>query len=95
MARRSQARAQTDPDAWKPPPHGNAEVHRLIMEEWKRMTPAEALESLVQAGICTPDGELTAPYRDEPEPRDARGKRNMTPPPASTKRVKARRGSRA
>ena len=94
MARRSLAR-KTDVDAWKPPPHANAEVHKLIMEEWKRMTPAEALESLVHAGICTPDGELTEPYRDDPEPRDASGKRKMTPVPRSGTRVKVRRGSRA
>lgn len=52
-----------------PPPHANAEYHRRVMELLKTMTPEEALAISVKAGIHTPDGKLTAPYKP-PEEKD-------------------------
>lgn len=48
----------------KPPPHANAEAHRVAMSQFDRKTPAQRIAVLVKAGICTPDGELTEQYRD-------------------------------
>jgi hypothetical protein len=31
----------------------------------KKLTPAEGRELLVKAGICTPDGKLTKPYKQD------------------------------
>jgi hypothetical protein len=53
------------------PLHANAEVHARIMADLKQMTPAEFLETLVQAGICTPDGKLTEHYAEGAEGPDA------------------------
>jgi hypothetical protein len=54
------------------PPHANAEVHKRLMEDLDRMTPAEFFETLVRAGIYTPEGELTEHYRSGPsEPSDS------------------------
>ena len=53
------------------PPHANAEVHARIMADLQGMTPAEFMVSLVQAGICTPDGKLTEHYADHDEAPDA------------------------
>jgi hypothetical protein len=47
------------------PPHPNAAVHQRIMEDLRKMTPEEFLQSLIEAGICTPDGELAPYYRGE------------------------------
>jgi hypothetical protein len=52
---------QTDP-AFLPPPHANAETHRLIMERLAKMTPAEICQTAVDAGIYTADGQLTEHY---------------------------------
>lgn len=41
-------------------PH--AAVTRRVTAKLKRMTPAEAMESFVAAGIYTPDGRLTSAY---------------------------------
>jgi hypothetical protein len=41
---------------------------REVLEDMYNMTHLEFLESLVDAGIYTPDGELTANYRDDAEP---------------------------
>jgi hypothetical protein len=64
----------TDPSYPPPftlPPHANAEPHRRLVELWSRMTPEEKFQSFVDAGILTPEGELTEYYReslDEPSP---------------------------
>ncbi len=53
-----------------PPPHPNAEAHKRFMAAFRRMTPAERFQTIVDAGICTPDGQFTAPYTsDEPSMR--------------------------
>jgi hypothetical protein len=46
-------------------PHANAEVHKHIMADLKGMTREEFVQSLVDAGIVSPAGELTEHYRDE------------------------------
>lgn len=57
-------------DRWNgftPPPHENAEVHARIMARLETMSREELIAADVRAGIRTPDGQLTAPYRsDEP-----------------------------
>ena len=53
------------------PPHANAEVHARIMADLQGMTPDQFMVSLVQAGICTPDGKLTEHYADQGEALDA------------------------
>lgn len=47
------------------PPHANAEAHARLMARLEKMTPAEFFQTLVDAGIYTPDGELTEHYRDD------------------------------
>lgn len=47
------------------PPHANAEVHKHIMADFLTMTREEFIQSLVDAGIVSPAGELTEHYRDE------------------------------
>ncbi|MCP4549374.1 MAG: hypothetical protein GY835_23210 [bacterium] len=55
------------------PLHSNAAYHRRVMESLETMTPEEALERSVKAGIHTPDGKLTAAYKPpEDEPHDRR-----------------------
>ncbi len=49
----------------KLPPHANAEVHGRIMADLQVMTREEFRQSLVDAGIVTPAGELTEHYRDD------------------------------
>ena len=46
-----------------PPPHANARSHQRVMKLLETMTPEEALALSVAAGIHTPDGKLTAPYK--------------------------------
>lgn len=53
------------------PPHANAEVHARIMADLQGMTPAEFMDSLIQAGICAPDGNLTEHYVTQNEAPDA------------------------
>lgn len=53
------------------PPHANAEVHARIMADLQGMTPAEFMVSLIQAGICAPDGNLTEHYAPQNEAPDA------------------------
>ena len=50
----------------KIPPHVNEDPHRRLMERLRSMSPEEVFQTLVDAGIYTPDGELTSPYRDLP-----------------------------
>lgn len=55
-------------NGFTPPPHENAEVHARVMERLAKMSREELLAGDVRAGIRTPDGQLTAPYRsDEPK----------------------------
>jgi hypothetical protein len=55
-----------------PPPHANAETHKLVMERVAAMTPSDFVQSLVQAGICLPDGQLTEHYRAQPKKKNGR-----------------------
>ncbi|HEX2568672.1 MAG TPA: hypothetical protein VH877_03865 [Polyangia bacterium] len=50
-------RAATKP-AYRIRPHANAEAHARLMERWSKMTSAEIFQTIVDAGIYTPDGEL-------------------------------------
>lgn len=55
-------------NGFTPPPHENAETHARVMERLARMNREELIASSVRAGIRTPDGQLTPPYRsDEPK----------------------------
>lgn len=47
------------------PPHSNAGPHARLMARLEKMTSAEFFQTLVEAGIYTPDGELTEHYRDD------------------------------
>jgi len=51
-------------NAFTLPPHINAETHKLVMARVNTMSDEEFIDSLVQAGICSPDGKLTDNYRD-------------------------------
>ena len=44
-------------------PHANAEAHARFVAEMAKMTPKEIFQTIVDAGIYTPDGELAEPYR--------------------------------
>ena len=44
------------------PPHANEEAHARLMADLQGMTSDEFMVTLVQAGICTPDGKLTEYY---------------------------------
>lgn len=50
-------------NGFSPPPHENAEVHARVMARLHQMSREELIASDVRAGIRTPDGQLTAPYR--------------------------------
>ncbi len=52
-----------------PPPHANAEMHKLIMARVEAMSREEFVQSLVDVGICYPDGQLTEHYRPAPRKR--------------------------
>ena len=54
-------------EGFVPPPHPNARTHRRVMALLESMTPQEALALSVKAGIHTPDGKLTAPYKPPEE----------------------------
>jgi hypothetical protein len=43
----------------------DAEGHRRFMEDLRAMTPKEFFQTLVDAGVYTPDGHLTPPYADD------------------------------
>lgn len=51
--------------AFELPPHANAKPHARLMAELRAMTPDELFQTLVDAGIYTPDGQLTEHYRDD------------------------------
>jgi hypothetical protein len=53
------------PEPFVLPPHINAEPHKRLMERLDKMTKAEQLQSLVNAGICDNDGKLMPPYNGE------------------------------
>lgn len=44
----------------RPVPH--AEATRKVLDALRAMTPAQARETFVRAGILTPDGRLTPAY---------------------------------
>ncbi len=45
---------------------------REILAEMEQMSAEELFQIAVRAGIYTPDGELTPPYRDDAEPSACR-----------------------
>ena len=49
------------------PPHGNAEVHKRLMARLRKMTPKELFQTIVDAGIYKPNGELAEPYTGGPD----------------------------
>jgi hypothetical protein len=52
----------TPPDLHVPMTHhANEDTHRRIMARLAKMTPEEVFQTAVQAGIYTPDGQLTEP----------------------------------
>jgi hypothetical protein len=53
----------SSPPSFTLPPHANAEVHKRFMEWLERATEEEKFQSLVSAGILTPEGEFTEHYR--------------------------------
>lgn len=63
---------KTNPARLEAPAHINAEPHRRLMERLAKMTAKERAKYLfgvsVQAGIYTPDGELTEHYKESPDP---------------------------
>jgi hypothetical protein len=78
-------RAATKP-AYRIRPHANAEAHARLMERWSKMTSAEIFQTIVDAGIYTPDGELAEPYRTpEPSPASPPPKKPRSKRPARTK----------
>jgi hypothetical protein len=46
------------------------ELHERVMARARSLSPEEIFAIAVHAGIYTPEGELTPPYRDD-EPHDA------------------------
>jgi hypothetical protein len=60
-------RADKSRPTFELPPHANAETHARIMARLKKMTPHEIFLTAVEAGIYTPDGQLTEHYRDDSE----------------------------
>lgn len=54
-----------------PEPVAHHAASERVVERLRAMTSADALAALVEAGIVTPDGELTEAYRARPEPKPA------------------------
>jgi hypothetical protein len=48
---------------FQPPPLPGAEAHERAIQRVRKMTPTQQRATLVEAGIYTKDGKLTAPYR--------------------------------
>ncbi len=85
-------RAQT----FLPPPHPNADAHERFVAAFRRMTQAERFQTIVDAGICTPDGKFTAPYTsDEPSMRHPETWKGARPRRASKTASKQARKSAA
>ena len=70
------------------PPHANAEPHRKMMEKLAAMTEQERNAFLfqisVQAGIYTPEGELTEHYRDEEDEEENEAIKSPLASPSQT-----------
>lgn len=47
-------------------------IRRRALAKLKQLSPREAFELAVRAGIYTPDGRLTPPYRPDAEPSACR-----------------------
>jgi hypothetical protein len=47
-------------------------VRRRALAKLKQLSPREAFELAVRAGIYTPDGRLTPPYRPDADPSACR-----------------------
>ena len=56
--------------AAEPAPVAHHAASERVAERLRAMTPAEGLAALVDAGIVTPDGELTEAYSARPEPAE-------------------------
>lgn len=44
-------------------PHANADAHERVMARLRRMTREERRQSLIDAGILEPNGELAEPHK--------------------------------
>jgi len=55
--------------------HANAEAHAKVMEDLRQRSPRQIFETVVEAGIYTPEGRLTAPYRANGSSGDHRAKK--------------------
>lgn len=62
---------RSEPASARLKPHANANVHARFMADLEKMTSAEFMASLVEAGIYTSNGELTEHYKDHGEALDA------------------------
>ena len=62
--------ADLDPEA--PGLDEATRVRRRALAELKKLSPREKFELAVRAGIYTPDGRLTPPYRPDAEPSACR-----------------------
>jgi hypothetical protein len=62
--------ANLDPDA--PGLDEDTRWRRRVLAKLRRLSPQELFEIAVEAGIYTPDGQLTPPYRDDAEPSACR-----------------------
>lgn len=51
------------------PERTNAEIAAAVLRQLKRMTPAERVQTLVDAGICQQDGTLNPSYTDQTDAR--------------------------
>jgi hypothetical protein len=59
-------------DPEKPGLDDETRARRRILQRMDEMTPEELFQIAVRAGIYTPDGQLTPPYRDDAEPSACR-----------------------
>jgi hypothetical protein len=70
MTENGKKRPTLDPEA--PGLDEETRRRRRVLAEMEQMSPEELFQVAVQAGIYTPDGKLTPPYRDDAEPSACR-----------------------
>lgn len=64
-----------DPTNLDPEAPGHDEetrIRRRALAKLRALSPEERFQLAVRAGIYTPDGQLTPPYRDDAEPSACR-----------------------
>lgn len=62
MNEQAEKAQQTGQDAVQPSRSELLELHKLVLERVRRMTPQEGFQSLVASGIYYPDGKLAKEY---------------------------------